>query len=147
MTEDQSTDLEDTFFLDGRSSKQSILQFSPTSSSIRIQNNGHGNRSIPIDDIYGCLCMKAKTNPIKCHLALYMYTVRRSKGVRGTISKKTRQYRSHEIFTYAKFDNFERNFAEITRWHDCIIKAIYLRRNLPRKFDVEKTKKYTLCSS
>jgi hypothetical protein len=143
MSEDasRSIDLEDTFFLPDRSSKQYLVKLSPTVLSINLQHNhleaqstGNNNfKLIPIDDIYGCLCMKANHNPIQCYLSLYLYTLRRPKGLGGTFSKKESLYRSQQIFTYGKFNDFESNFAEVTRWYRCITYAIYLRRNLPRK--------------
>ena len=138
MTENElrSIDLEDTFLLNEHSSKQYSVKLSPTVLSIRLQNNDNGDQLtlIPIDDIYGCLLMKAKNNPIHCHLAIYLYGMQRSKGVSGAFSNKEHLHRSQQTLTYAKFNDFESNLAEVTRWHRCIKYAIYLRRNLPRKY-------------
>ena len=144
MTEDESRsfDLEDTFFLHGHSSKQCILKLSQNILSIGLQNNDIENQStlhnnntrlIPIDDIYGCLCMQGNKNPVQCHLNLNLYTLRNVKGISGIFSQKENLHRSQEIFTYTKFNNFYSNLAEVTRWYRSITYAIYLRRNLPRK--------------
>jgi hypothetical protein len=137
----RTIDLEDTFSLHGHSSKQYILKLSPTVLSISLQS-AHQNTAqatsddhlelIPIDEIYGCLCMKSYQSPIQCHLSLYLYTQRKPKGISGTFSKKESLYRSQRIFTYGKFDDYESNFAEMTRWYRAVTRAIYLRRNLPR---------------
>jgi hypothetical protein len=139
--ETRSVDLEDTFFLHDHSSKRYILKLSPTVLSISLQNHQNVDQAtsndhlelIPIDEIYGCLCMKSYQSPIQCHLSLYLYTLRKPKGISGTFSKKESLYRSQRVFTYGKFDDFESNFAEMTRWYRSVTRAIYLRRNLPRK--------------
>ena len=144
MAEDESRsfDLEDTFFLHGHSSKQCILKLSLNILSIDLQNNDIENQStlhnnsvqlVPIDDIYGCLCMKGNKNPIQCHLNLYLYTLRNVKSISGIFAKKEYLHRSQQIFTYTKFNNLNNNFAEVTRWHRSITYAVYLRRNIPRK--------------
>ena len=90
---------------------------------------------IDIDEIYGCLCMKSSGTSIECHLTVYLYELRRARGIGGVFSKKPSLYRSHRTFTYATYDNYERNHAEVIRWHRHIKQAIYLRRNLPRRID------------
>jgi hypothetical protein len=145
MTENElrSIDLEDIFSLHGYSSKQYNVKLSPTILSIQSQNNdsGYHSLSIPIDDMYGCLCMKSNNNPIQCHLTIYLYAIRRSKGISGVLSKKEGLHRSERTLTYSKFNEFETNFAEVTRWHRGITYAIYLRRNLPRKVSKSFTNK------
>jgi hypothetical protein len=142
MSEDdlKSIDLEDTFFLHGHSSKPYLVKLSSTVLSITPQATSSGDQAtsvnntkvIAVDDIYGCLCMKAKENALQCHLTLYLYAPRKNKSTTGTSSKKESLHRSEKILTYGKFDNYERNLAEITQWHRMISYAIYLRRNLPR---------------
>jgi hypothetical protein len=139
--ETRSIDLEDIFSLHDHSSKQYILKLSPTVLSISLQTHQNTDQAtsndhlelIPIDEIYGCLCMKSYQSPIQCHLSLYLYTLRKPKGISGTFSKKESLHRSQRVFTYGKFNDFESNFAEMTRWYRSVTRAIYLRRNLPRK--------------
>jgi hypothetical protein len=143
MSEDESrsNDLVDIFFLHGHSSKEYMIKLFPTYLSINLQTKQNDDQTtlnnnlqlIPIDDIYGCICMKAYQNPIQCHLSLYLYSLKQAKGISGTFSKKENLHRSQKIFTYGKFDNFQNNFGEITRWHRGITYAIYLNRNLPGK--------------
>jgi len=143
MSEDESRsiDLEDIFFLPDHPSKQYRVKLSSSVLSISLQNKQDGDQTtsnkslqlIPIDDIYGCLCLKANFNPIQCHLSLYLYTLRQPKGVSGTFSKKGSLHRSQQILSYGKFDDFQSNLAEVTRWHRVLKYAIYLNRNLPRK--------------
>ena len=78
--------------------------------------------------------MKDKKRSTECHFNLYLYSLRPPKGINGVFSKKKSLYRSQQLLTYAKFNDFESNFAVVTRWHYCITQSIYLRRNLPRKF-------------
>jgi hypothetical protein len=142
MTEDDTsrlTDLEDIFLLHN---KQYLVKLTPTILSISLQNNDNGDQAvlnnniqlIPIDDIYGCLCMKARQNSIQCHLNLYIYALRKGKRLCRPFTKKEGLHRSQRTLTYAKFNDFESNFAEVTRWHRGITYAIYCRRNLPCKF-------------
>jgi hypothetical protein len=141
MTQDESNiiELEDTFFLHGHPTKPYLLKLSSISLSIipKHDENDQRNRiqSIPIDDIYGCLCMKSNSNPIICHLTFYLYGLKRSHGISGVFSKKNTLHRSQRIFTYATYDDFERNHAEVIRWHRYVKQAIYLRQNLPRNFN------------
>ena len=140
-TEWNSANFEDTFFLHQHQSKQYILKLSPTVLSIHLATHHDGDQTtsnehaelIPIEDIYGCLCMKSYQNAIQCHLTLYLYSIRKSKGIGGTFGKKENLHRSQRVYTYGKFNDFESNLAEMTRWHRAIKRAIYLRRNLPRK--------------
>jgi hypothetical protein len=141
----QPIDLDDTFFLHGHSSKPYRLLFSPIALTIEpsTASNASGDRSsssalpktqvIPIDDLYGCLCMKAKHNPLQCHLVLYLYALRRTKGIVGTLSQKQHLQRSETILTYGQQKDFQSNFAQVTRWQRAISQAIYRRRQLPGK--------------
>jgi len=143
MTENESgfIELEDTFFLPGPSIKQYVVKLSPTLITISIQNNPYEDNEtltspiqlIPIDDIYGCLCMKTNLNQIRCYLSLYLYAYKPPKGISGVFSKHGTLNRSHLILTYGKFKEFANNFAEATRWHRGITYAVYLNRKLPRK--------------
>ena len=140
-TEWNSTDFEDTFFLHNHPSKQYILKLSPTILSIRLATHHHEDQTvsnnhvelIPIDDLYGCLCMKSYQSAVQCHLTLYLYSLRKPKGIGATWGKKENLHRSERIYTYGKFDDFQSNLAEMTRWYRTIKRAIYLRRNLPSK--------------
>jgi hypothetical protein len=146
MTEENETnsiELEDTFFLYGHSTrKQYILKLSPINLSITLRQDENDDRTstknstklISIDDIYGCLCMKSTKNPTECHLTFYLYTLKRSNGISGIFSKKLDLHRSQKIFTYDIYHEYERNYAEVIRWHRHVKHAIYLRQNLPRKF-------------
>jgi len=145
MTQEESNfiELEDTFFLYGHSTKQYILKLSPRILSITLKQDDNENRTstinhtqlIPIDDIYGCLCMKSLRNSTQCHLTFYLYTLREPHGVSGIFSKKLGLYRSQQIFTYGTYNEYEKNLAEVIRWHRHVKYAIYLRQNLPRKFN------------
>jgi len=139
MTQEEtnSIEIEDTFFLYGHSpSKQYLLKLSPINLSIKLKQDETGDHTqlISIDDIYGCLCMKSNQNSIECHLTFYFYTLKRPRGISGIFSKKLSLHRSQKIFTYGVYPEYERNFAEIIRWHRHVKYAIYLRQNLPRKF-------------
>lgn len=142
MTQEESNiiNLEDTFFLNGHSSKQRyLLKLSPTTLSITTKQeessaSTNNIQLISIDDIYGCLCMKSVEKSNQCHLTLYLYALRPPQGVGRIFSKKPTLHRSQRIFTYGKYDDYERNYAEVTRWYRYVTHAIYLRRNLPRKF-------------
>ncbi|CAF1131889.1 unnamed protein product [Rotaria sordida] len=146
-SESRSIDIQDTFFLQDQSSKPYIVKFSTTMLSISLPNNDNQERSvldnntqlISIDDIYGCLCMKDNKDPIKCHLNIYLYSLRKPKGIIGTFSKKLTLQRSQLLLTYAKLNDYESNLAVVTRWHYYIANAIYLRRNLP--LDIVTTKR------
>jgi uncharacterized protein (DUF2141 family) len=143
MTQDESRsiDLEDTFILYDDSPKQYTLKLSPASLSITAQQDENANRSlsindtrlVPIDDIYGCLCMKSNKDSNQCHLTLYLNVLRAPQGISGIFSKKLALYQSQHIFTYGKYNDYATNFAEVVRWHRHVTEAIYLRRNLPRK--------------
>jgi hypothetical protein len=139
MTEEEinSIEIEDTFFLYGHSSsKQYLLKLSPINLSIKLKQNETEDYTqlISIDDIYGCLCMKSNQNSTECHLTFYFYILRRPRGISGIFSKKFSLYRSEKIFTYGVYPEYERNFAEVIRWHRHVKYAIYLRQNLPSKF-------------
>ncbi|CAF3036400.1 unnamed protein product [Rotaria sp. Silwood2] len=150
--ESKLIDIQDNFFLHGDSSKQYIVKLSTNCLSIYLQNNENQERSaldnntqlIPIDDIYGCLCMKDNKNPIQCHLNLYLYSLQQAKGIGGSFSKKTSLQRSQFLLTYAKFNDYESNLAAATRWHYYITTAIYLRRNLPPEIVTAKRDKRAL---
>ena len=147
----QSVDLEDTFFLHGHSSKPHRLILSPSALTIHpsTAGNASGDRSassvdpksqlIPMDDLYGCLCMKAKHNPRQCHLVLYLYALRRTKGISGTLSKKQHLHRSEKILTYGEQEDFQSNFTQVTRWHRAITEAIFWRRQLPGRCATDET--------
>lgn len=146
----QPIDLEDTFFLHGHSSKPYRLLFSPTALTIQpsTARNVSEDRSsasahlktqvIPIDDLYGCLCMKAKHNPLHCHLVLYLYALRQTKGIGGALSKKAHLQRSEKIFTYGQQNDLQSNLAQVTRWQRAISQAIYRRRQLPGRYATDK---------
>jgi hypothetical protein len=141
--ESNSIELEDTFILYGHPTKPHLLKLSPKILSIipkQAENRERSStlnhlQSIPIDDIYGCLCMKSVKDPTQCYLTFYLYTLRRSYGIAGIFSKKLGLRRTQHIFTYAIYPEYERNYAEVIRWHRQIKLAIYLRQNLPRKCD------------
>lgn len=127
-------ELEDTFSLYGHPTKRYRLKLSSTSLSITSQtdqDDKHRNQLISIDDIYGCLCMKSAETSAQCHLVLYLYQLRRSEGIGGVFSKKRKLHRKQQTFTYANYNNYEENYAEIVRWQRYIKEAIYQRRNLP----------------
>ena len=137
MTDEEifSIDLEDTFFLHHHPTKSFRLKLSSSVLSIQSihSNNSTTNEIIPIDDLYGCLSMKVHRNVNQCHLVLYLYALKRSKRLNGTLSNKGHLERSERIFTYGTFDDFQSNFTEVTRWHRAITQAMYLRRHLPCK--------------
>ncbi|CAF5014405.1 unnamed protein product, partial [Rotaria socialis] len=54
-------------------------------------------------------------------------------------SKKSNLQRSQLLLTYAKFNDFESNFGAVTRWHQSLKRAIYLKQNLP--LDIVTTKR------
>ena len=66
---------------------------------------------------------------------MYLYQLRRANGIVGIFSKTPSLYRSERTFTYATYNNYEQNHAEVIRWHRQIKQAIYYRRNLPRNID------------
>ena len=138
MTEDtsRSTELEDLFFLHANSTKQYLVKLSPTAISIAPHDAQQRNqtRFIAIDDVYGCLCMKSRKNAIQCHLTLYLYTARKTRVCNTPITKKEKLRRLRQVLTYGKFNDFESNLNEMTKWHDCVTNAVYFRRNLPRKW-------------
>ncbi|UJR26738.1 hypothetical protein I4U23_008053 [Adineta vaga] len=147
MTDENSilTNLEDIFFLDSHSSKQYLVKLSSTVISIIPQNNDHNRtRLISIDDIYGCLYMKARRNAIQCHLVLYLYALQRTKLCNTPVTKNETLRRSQQVLTYAKFHDFETNLSEIIRWHRLITSAIYFRRNLPPDIVMTKRDKRVL---
>lgn len=133
-----STDFEDTFSLHNHPSKQYILKLSPTVLSIRHYHEDQTVSNdrvelIPINDIYGCLCMKSYQSTVQCHLTLYLYSLHKSKGIGASWNKKDNLHRKERVYTYGKFNDFQSNLAEMTRWYRTIKRAIYLRRNLPSK--------------
>jgi hypothetical protein len=144
MTDEEtnSIDLEDIFFLYGRTTKRYILKLSPKILSITLKQDDSANRTstenstqlIPIDDIYGCICAKSNKNPTQCHLILHLYTLRQAHGISGVFSKKLNLYRSQKTFAYGQYPDYERNSAEVIRWHRHVKHAIYLKQNLPGKF-------------
>ncbi|CAF0732393.1 unnamed protein product [Adineta ricciae] len=148
MTEDtsRSTELEDLFFLHANSTKQYLVKLSPTAISIAPHGAQQRNqtRFITIDDVYGCLCMKSRKNAIQCHLTLYLYTTRKTRVCNTPITKQEKLRRLRQILTYGKFNDFESNLNEMTKWHDCVTNAIYLRRNLPRDIVMTKRDKRAL---
>ncbi|CAF4736539.1 unnamed protein product, partial [Rotaria sp. Silwood2] len=99
----------------------------------------NNTRIIPIDDIYGCLCMKSTKNSNQCYLTFYLYILKRSHTFSGIVSKKRDFHRTQHTFIYGKYNDYETNYAEIIRWHNNVTYAIYLRRNLP--FDIMTTKR------
>lgn len=142
MTDEEtsSIDLADTFYLHHHPSKAYHLKLSSsmilihrvqTNSTHTEDSNDYDQESIPIDDLYGCLFMKAKQNPNQCHLVFYIYTFKRSKRSNGTLSNKGRLERSTQIFMYRKYDDFQSNLTEVTRWHRAVTHTMYLRRRLP----------------
>ncbi|CAF3580099.1 unnamed protein product [Adineta steineri] len=150
MTQEDSNiiNLEDTFFLYGHSSKYKyLLKLSPTTLTITTVSNENESRSlplnnvkiIPIDDIYGCLCMKPLINSKQCYLTFYQYVLRPPQGFSGIFSKKPLLHRSQHIFSYGKYNDYDTNHAEVIRWHRHIAHAIYLRRYLP--LDIVLTKR------
>jgi hypothetical protein len=140
MTREESSipELEDTFFLHNHPTKRYLLKLSSLGLSIIPKQEEHGEKNrvqtISIDDIYGCLYMKSNSDRNLCHLIFYLYELRRAHGVGGIISKKRSLHRSERTFTYGVYDDFERNSAEVIRWHRHVKQAIYFRRNLPRNF-------------
>lgn len=141
--ETKSTNLEDTFFDYHNTSKQYILKLSPTILSITTKPDDNVDPSlvindtkiIQIDDIYGCLCMKSTKHPNQCYLTLYLYTLELSHTICAIISYKSEFHRTQCTFVYGKHNDYEANYAELVRWHRQITQAIYLRRNLPCRFD------------
>jgi hypothetical protein len=127
--ESRSIDLEDSFFLYDHTSKQYILKLSPTILSIISKHDENDTRVIPVDDIYGCLCMKSKTTDNQCYLTFYFYGLKQSNRI---FSTKLALHRSQETYVYARYNDYETNYAEIIRWHRQVTHAIYLRRKLPR---------------
>lgn len=139
------TELEDTFLVSTQSQKLCRLTLTSNDLSIIQLNNSTTNaatasstaqnvRVIPIDEIYGCLCMKPAKHSNQCHLVIFLYVLRRSHSLAGIFSKKLSLHRSKRVFTYAKYDDYDRNSAEVTLWHRNITEAIYLKRNLPCKY-------------
>ncbi|CAF0958943.1 unnamed protein product [Rotaria sordida] len=144
----KSIDLEDIFFHYRHSSQQYILKLSLTNLSIVTKQDENKNKSsssvnntqiIPIDDIYGCLCMKSMKNSNQCCLTFYLYILKRSHTLSGIVSKKYDFHRIQHTFMYGKYNDYETNYAEIMRWHRHVTYAIYLRRNLP--FDIMTIKR------
>ena len=137
-----SNEMEDSFYLYGPPLKRCNVKLSLGVLSISLQDDDSPDQSpvenkiqlIAIDDIYGCLCMKDKKDSIRCHLIMYLYSLRALKGISGVFSTKGRLHRSQTTLTYAKFADFKNNFDTVTRWYHCIKNAIYTRRKLPRKF-------------
>jgi hypothetical protein len=134
-------ELEDMFVLHAQPSATYRVKLSSTALTLDLcvsnnrstSNNPRHQQLIPIDDIYGCSCMKVKQNPLQCHLVLYLYTLQRTKGFTGTLSAKLYRHRSETILTYGKFDDFQLNFAQVTRWYQAIQQIMYIRRQLPGK--------------
>jgi hypothetical protein len=120
---------EETFFLSDHATKTCRLKLSPDSLSITSQDEP--STRIDIEDIYGCLCMKALKSSVQCHLVVYLYVLKRAHGISGFFSKESTMHRSQKVFTFAKYDDYERNFAEVVRWHRRLTQAIYAKRNLP----------------
>ncbi|CAF4953905.1 unnamed protein product [Rotaria sp. Silwood1] len=147
----KSIDLEDIFCHYRHISKQYILKLSSINLSIILKQDENKNRSlsssssvnniriIPIDDIYGCLCMKSKKTSNQCYLTFYLYILKRSHSISGIVSKKRDYHRQQYTFIYEKYNDYETNYTEIMRWHHHVASAIYLRRNLP--FDIMTTKR------
>jgi len=142
-------ELEDRFYLQGQSSKPNLVKFSSTQLSIFSIINQNNNeiiltdhvQIIPIDDIYGCLCMRADHNPVQCYLNLYIYTLKKATKTWG---KKDHLHRTNRVLVYGKFDTYERNLEEVTKWHRLITRAIYSRRNLPLDLVTSKRDKRVL---
>lgn len=132
-SDNNSIDLEDTFCAYGHPTNPYLLKLSSANLSIIPKSKPNAAEIIPIDDIYGCLCMKSSPNTLPCHLTIYLYSSNRSK---GASSKKSHLRRTQRIFTYSTYNEYEKNYAEIIRWHRYIKYAIYLKRNLPRKSQV-----------
>ena len=141
MIRDESDlpELEDTFFLPNYPTKRYLLKLSSSSLSIIPAPSEHEEKNstqiMSIDDIYGCLYMKSNSDPNLCYLIFYLYELRRSHGVSGVFSKKRSLHRSERTFAYGTYDDFERNSAEVIRWHRHVKEAIYSRQNLPCNFD------------
>ena len=127
----RSADLEETFFLSDQTTKTCRLTLSSDTLSITLPD-GSSTR-IAIEDIYGCLCMKALKSSVQCHLVVYLYVLRRAHGIGGFFSKQPTMHRSQKVFTFDKYDDYERNFTEVVRWHRLLNQAIYAKRNLPCK--------------
>ncbi|CAM4925194.1 unnamed protein product [Rotaria socialis] len=151
MTEGVTTtsdDMQDTFSLRDQSSKQYTVKLTTAALVIQLQTDDNREQSrtiknntqvIPIEDIYGCLCMKDNRNSIRCHLNLYLYSLQKASGATLPFSKKSNLQRSQLLLTYAKFNDFESNFGVVTRWHQSLKRAIYLKQNLP--LDIVTTKR------
>jgi len=137
-----SIDLEDTFCLYGHPTNPYLLKLSSSSLSIIPKAKPNAGEIIPIDDIYGCLCMKTDANALPCHFTIYIYSPKNSK---GATSRKSHLHRTHRTFTYSSYNEHEKNYAEIIRWHRYIKHAIYLRRNLPRKQLNRKESNFVSC--
>ncbi|CAF4320792.1 unnamed protein product [Rotaria socialis] len=150
--ESKSIDLEDTFFHYRQTSKQYVLKLSSASLSIiqKYDDNQdrvssmNNTRVIPIDDIYGCLCMKSSKTSNECYLTLYLYIFKRSNIISGIFSKTPELNRTPLTYGYGKYSDYERNFAEIIRWHRSVSQAIYLRRNLPLDIMIKNRDKRAL---
>ncbi|CAF1322914.1 unnamed protein product [Rotaria magnacalcarata] len=150
--EPKSIDLEDTFFHYRQTSKQYVLKLSSTSLSIipKYDDNQdrvssiNKTRVIPIDDIYGCLCMKSAKISNECYLTFYLYIFKRSNIISGILSKTPELNRTQLTYGYGKYNDYETNSAEIIRWHRSVSQAICLRRNLPLDIMIKNRDKRAL---
>ena len=128
--------LDDTFSVHGSTQRSYRLKLSTTHLTITGNDNA-GNSStsisqiIAIDDLYGCLTMKPKKNQVQSHLVLYLYYLQKPKGFAGALSKKDQYHRKEKIFTYDKFDNFDSNFTQTTRWSNAILQLMFICRQIP----------------
>ena len=129
----RSIELEDTFFLHDQSNKQCVVKLSPAGLAVMPAANASSSdpiRTIPLDDIYGCLCMKSKNNARQYHLIVYLYGLKGTSGLGGLCAKASVLYRSRCVFTYGKSSDGERNVSEVLQWYRRITQMIYVRRKL-----------------
>ena len=134
----RSMELEDTFFLHDQSNKQCVVKLSPTHLAIMPAATASSSdpvRTIPLDDIYGCLCMKSKNNAHHYHLIVYLYGSKGTSGLGGLCAKASTLYRSRCVLTYGeKSSDRERNLNEVLRWYRHVTQMIYVRRHLPGRW-------------
>jgi hypothetical protein len=125
------SDLEGRFFLANNvEGSASLVKLSSHRLVISASTSKSVERIIPIEDIYGCLCMRSPSSTTRpsYHLIVYIYSLSR-------VSGKSTMQRSQCKLTYeSSVDDDQRNLHEVLRWRDTVRQLIVIQRQLPRKF-------------
>ena len=75
--------------------------------------------------------MKPLKSAVHCHFVVYLYVLKAAHGISAFFSKEATLHRWQKVFTFGKYAEYERNFAEVVRWYRHLTEAIFVKRNLP----------------